>query len=48
MKDKDWLERITIAYKVYSDQVGPNLHIENFIAWMYRQYGIVQDRENNK
>jgi hypothetical protein len=48
MKDKDWLERITIAYKVYSDQVGPNLHIENFIAWMYRQYGIVQDKENNK
>lgn len=42
MKDKDWLEKVSVAYKVYSDQVGPNLSIENFIAWMYRQYGIVE------
>ena len=42
MIDKDWLARVSIAYKVYSAQVGPNLPIENFIAWMYRQYGIVE------
>jgi hypothetical protein len=42
MKDKDWLEKVSIAYKVYSDQVGPKLPIEHFIAWMYRQYGIVE------
>ena len=38
MKDKDWLERITIAYKVYP---FPNKDIESFIDWLYTQYGIV-------
>jgi hypothetical protein len=41
MIDKDWLERVTIAYKEYTRQVGPNLPIEDFIAWLYKQYGIV-------
>jgi hypothetical protein len=45
LTDKDWLEKVSIAYKEYSRQVGPHLHIENFIAWMYRQYGIVQEKE---
>ena len=48
MKDKDWLEKITVAYKVYSDQVGPKLHIEQFISWMYRQYGIVEPTNKNE
>jgi hypothetical protein len=42
LTDKDWLEKVTVAYKVYSDQVGPKLDIENFVAWLYRQYGIVE------
>lgn len=44
MTDKDFLKRIEIAYKVY-----PNQHssIEEFINWMYKQYGIVKS-ENNK
>jgi hypothetical protein len=41
MIDKDWLERVTIAYKEYTRQVGPSLPIEDFIAWLYKQYGIV-------
>ena len=45
LTDKDWLEKVSIAYKEYSRQVGPNLSIENFIAWMYRQYGIVQEKK---
>jgi hypothetical protein len=48
MIDKDWLERVTIAYKVYSGKVGPKLEIENFIAWLYRQYGIVNPGDNNE
>ena len=48
MTDKDWLEKVTVAYKEYSKQVGPSLPIENFIAWLYRQYGIVQPKEGNK
>lgn len=42
MIDKEWLERVTIAYKVYSKEVSPNLSVEQFIKWMYKQYGIVQ------
>lgn len=42
MIDKDWLEKVTIAYAEYKNRVGPNLPIENFIAWMYKQYGIVE------
>jgi hypothetical protein len=42
LTDKDWLEKVSIAYNVYSEQVGPKLEIEYFVAWLYRQYGIVQ------
>jgi hypothetical protein len=38
MIDKDWLERIVIAYRVYP---FPNKEIESFIAWLYKQYGVV-------
>jgi hypothetical protein len=48
MTDKDWLEKVTVAYKEYAKQVGPSLPIENFIAWLYRQYGIIQPKEGNK
>ena len=46
MNDKDWLEKVSMAYRVYSDEVGPKLDIENFINWMYRQYGIVPPDKN--
>lgn len=42
MIDREWLERIDIAYKEYCKQVGPNLGIEKFIDWLYKQYGIVK------
>jgi hypothetical protein len=44
MNDKQWLERITIAYKAYP---YPNKEIEKFINWLYTQYGIVQPEKNN-
>jgi hypothetical protein len=47
MNDKQWLERVTIAYREYSRQVGPNLQIEQFIDWLYKQYGIVIPKDNN-
>lgn len=43
MNDKEWLERVSLAYKVYTKEVGPNLSIEQFISWLYKQYGIVQN-----
>ena len=45
MTDKDWLERVTIAYKAYQ---YPSKEIEAFIKWMYDQYGIVQPKEGSK
>jgi hypothetical protein len=37
MTDKDWLERVIIAYRAYP---YPNKDIEKFVKWMYEQYGI--------
>ena len=45
MTDKDWLEKITIAYKAYP---YPSKEIETYISWLYKQYGIVQPEEGNK
>lgn len=38
MNDKTWLEKVSVAYKVYPDQ---SKTIEEFIQWLYAQYGIV-------
>jgi hypothetical protein len=45
MTDKELLDRITIAYKVYSKEISPNLSVEQFIEWMYKQYGMVQGKQ---
>ena len=37
MTDKDWLERVTIAYNAYP---YPNKDIAAFVNWLYKQYGI--------
>jgi hypothetical protein len=42
MNDKQWLERVSIAYKAYP---YPNKDIEAFITWMYQQYGIIKPNE---
>ena len=44
VNDKDWLERISIAYKVYP---YPTKEIEAFIVWLYNQYGIVKPENQN-
>lgn len=44
MNDKQWLERVTIAYKEYQKQARPSLDVENFITWLYKQYGIVEPK----
>lgn len=45
MNDKQWLERVSIAYKAYKQQVTPSLPVENFIEWLYKQYGITKPEE---
>ena len=48
MNDKDWLNRVTVAYKIYKEQLGSNPTIEEFIEWLYKQYGIVQPEKGSK
>ena len=38
VNDKDWLERVSVAYKAYQ---YPNKDIEAFIKWLYQQYGVI-------
>jgi hypothetical protein len=45
MSDKEILERIQMAYRSYP---CPNKDIENFIQWVYKQYGIVHPNKEKK
>jgi len=47
MNDREWLEQVSLAYHVYSKQVGPNLSIERFIEWLYQQYSTLQSLDKN-
>ena len=42
MNDRDWLRKIRIAFRVYK-QTHPDEaeSIDQFIHWLYQQYGIV-------
>lgn len=40
--DRDWLERVSTAYKAYP---FPSKEIEEFVSWVYKQYGIVERKE---
>lgn len=42
LNDKDWLKRVSIAYKVFAEQEGASPSVEAFISWLYKQYGIVE------
>jgi hypothetical protein len=44
MIDKDWLEKVTMAYRAYP---YPSKELERFIQWIYKQYGIVESVKDN-
>lgn len=39
MNEKDFVERLILAYKAYP---FPNISIEHFIEWVHRQYGLAE------
>ena len=45
MNDKEWLERLLLAYNSYP---YPSKEIETFINWVYKMYGIVKPEKRNK
>jgi len=36
--DKEWLNKVRVAYSVYQPQ---SQEVEEFIKWLYLQYGIL-------
>jgi hypothetical protein len=48
MIDKDWLNKLTVAYRVYAEQQGEDPAVSAFISWLYKQYGIIQPPEDKK
>lgn len=45
MNDKEWLQKVTTAYKAYDEK---NQDVEKFISWLYRQYGIVEPKKDKE
>ena len=47
MNDKEWLDKVKLAEKVYNEQ---RLHrdfqaeeVQKFVEWLYKQYGVVYE-----
>jgi hypothetical protein len=41
INDKEWLDKVYLGYKIYSEEVAEDRGVEDFIKWLYAQYGIV-------
>lgn len=42
MNDKEWLDRVRLASRVYQEQFSQDQQsVEHFVRWLYREYGIV-------
>lgn len=49
MNDMAWLDRVWLAYRVYNEQCHPaDQTVENFIQYLYQQYGIVHPEQRQK
>jgi len=45
MNDKDWLNKVYTAYKVYTETYPDQKYLETFISWLYKEYGIVLPKD---
>jgi hypothetical protein len=45
MNDKEWLEKVSIAFKEYQRQFGQQTQTAEFISWLYKQYGITVPKQ---
>lgn len=46
MRDKEIIDRLEMAYKVYKEQQSKSSDIEKFIDWLYTQYGIEKKKKD--
>jgi hypothetical protein len=42
--DKAWLDRVYFAYYQVYTKENPSEQVENFIDWLYKQYGYVKPK----
>jgi len=47
MTDKEWLDKVYHAYKVYEQSVlYHERKLDDFIVWLYQQYGIIPPKKD--
>jgi hypothetical protein len=45
MNDKEWLEKVETAFRVYQREFGSQIQVSAFIDWLFQQYGIVHKKD---
>jgi hypothetical protein len=46
MIDKEWLAKVALGASVYQTQEDiDSVEVDKFVAWLYKQYGIVQEEK---
>ena len=46
MIDKEWLAKVALGARVYQTQEDiDSVEVDKFVAWLYKQYGIVQEEK---
>lgn len=45
MNDKDWLDKVSTAFKEYERRFGPQNQAASFVEWLYTQYGVVLPKD---
>jgi len=48
MIDQEWLGKVMLAYNVYKQEVRSDASVEDFIMWLYQQYGIILPNDISK
>jgi len=49
MNDMNWLDRVYLAYQVYSNKyTESDQSVEKFIQYLYQQYGIVHPEQRKQ
>jgi hypothetical protein len=48
MIDKEWLAKVALGASVYQTQEDiDSVEVDKFVAWLYKQYGIVQEEKTH-
>lgn len=48
MIDREWLQKVYIAYSVYQENLENKTDIRKFVLWLYEIYGIIPPQDLDK